>query len=117
MSLNYKSVVVKETLTNKSDDFIEIKKGKNNKINICSTLSYDKEYINEIINDNFELEYSGVMIEAKIDIENQIENDFYLKFKHHTNPKSKSLHDILKYNSLHYYKMKQDVHKNKSKYL
>lgn len=92
------------------------KKGKQTN-NQVSLLSYNKDYINEIIDDNFNLEYSGAIIEAKIDIENQIENDFYLKFKHHTNPKSKSLNDIIKYNSLHYYKMKQDVHKNKSKYL
>ncbi len=124
MSLNYKSAAIKalstqEISNNDNDGFVEIKKNK--KINIVSTQTssstYDKEYINEIINDKFELEYSGVMIEAKLDFEDKVENEFYLKFKHPTNPKSKSLHDIIKYHSANYYKIKQDVHKNKLQYL
>lgn len=126
MSLNYKSVATKalsipEVLHNNTNEFVEVKKGKKNNqqsnIVYIPTLSYDKEYINEIINDNFELEYSGTMIEAKIDFEDIIENEFYLKFKHQINNKSKSLHDIMKYHSANYYKIKQDVHQNKSKYL
>ncbi len=139
MSLNYKSAAIKAIsvpevlIKNNSDDgFTEVKKGKknnqinqnnksqNNQVNIISqstSSTYDKEYINEIINDTFELEYSGNMIEAKIDFEDIVENEFYLKFKYPINPKSKSLHDIIKYHSANYYKIKQDVHKNKSKYL
>lgn len=124
MSLNYKSAAIKvlstqEISNNDNDGFVEIKKNK--KVNIVSTQTssstYDKEYINEIINDKFELEYSGVMIEAKLDFEDKVENEFYLKFKHPRNPKSKSLHDIIKYHSVNYYKIKQDVHKNKGQYL
>lgn len=124
MSLNYKSAAIKALSTpeiSNNDGFTEVKKGKkNNQSNIVSTITcskYDKESINEIINDNFELEYSGVMIQAKLDFEDVVENEFYLKFKYPTNPKSKSLHDIMKYHSANYYKIKQDVHKNKSQYL
>ncbi len=122
MSLNYKSA-----LTSDNDGFIEVKKNKqsnvNNKSNVNSNStinvkpSYDKEHLNEIINDTFELEYSGPIIEAKLDFEDILENEFYLKFKYPINSKSKSLHDIVKYHSNEYYKIKQDIHKNKSKYL
>ena len=53
----------------------------------------------------------------QIDFEDQIENEFHLKTKYPVNSKSKHLRDIIKYHSAHYYKIKQDVHKNKSKYL
>ena len=127
MSLNYKNATI-TNLSSNDDGFIEVKKNnknsknsKNNQVNIVSLLpstqSYDKEYINEIINDNFNIEYSNTIIDAQIDFEDQIENEFHLKTKYPVNSKSKSLHDIIKYHSAHYYKIKQDVHKNKSKYL
>lgn len=119
MSLNYKNASIKTLSTQEvsnNDVFTEVKKSKKkNQINTVSIVTYDKECINEIINDKFELEYSGSMIEAKIDFEDMVENEFYLKFKHQIN--SKSLHDIMKYHSINYYNIKKDVHKNKLKYL
>ncbi len=129
MSLNYKNVTLIKSESN--DGFVEIKKNnkkKNtnipnspNEIKIVSTpssiQSYNKDYINEIINEHFDLEYSNSIIDAKIDIENQMENEFYLKTKYPVHSNSKSLNEIIKYHSAHYYRIKQDVHKNKSKYL
>ncbi len=124
MSLSYKNIVSKN-LNQNDDGFIEVKKNnkkaKNNEVNIVSlspsTQSYDKEYINEIINDNFDIEYSNTIIDAQIDFEDQVETDFHLKTNYVKNSKSKRLNDIIKYHSAHYYRIKQDVHKNKSKYL
>ncbi len=124
MSLSYKNIVSKN-LNQNDDGFIEVKKNnkkaKNNEVNIVSlpplTQTYDKEYINEIINDNFDIEYSNTIIDAQIDFEDQVETDFHLKTNYVKNSKSKRLHDIIKYHSAHYYRIKQDVHKNKSKYL
>lgn len=121
MSLNYKNATTKG-LTVVNDEFTEVKKNKTknkNQVNINSIplSSYNKDYINEIINDNFELEYSNSVMEAKIDFEDVIEKEFYLKTKYSKNLKSKSLYDIIKYHSSKYYQIKQDVHKNKSKYL
>ncbi len=124
MSLSYKNIVSKN-LNQNDDGFIEVKKNnkkaKNNEVNIVSlpplTQTYDKEYINEIINDNFDIEYSNTIIDAQIDFEDQVETDFHLKTNYVKNSKSKRLNDIIKYHSAHYYRIKQDVHKNKSKYL
>ncbi len=127
MSLNYKNATIKalstpEISNNDNDGFTEVKKGKKNSTpNIVSTVTstsgYDKEYINEIINDNFELEYSDKMIEAIIDFEDKVEDEFYIKFKYPINCKSKRLYNIIKNHSANYYKIKQDMHKNKLKYL
>jgi hypothetical protein len=127
MSLNYKNVALKNlNQSTDTDGFVEVKKNnKKNQTQIVSlqspSQSYDKEHIQEIIHDLFDLEYSNSIIDAQIEFENQIENDFYLKTKHvilcENKNKSKRLCDIIKYHSAHYYKIKQDVHKNKSKYL
>ena len=95
------------------NDFVEVTKNK--KVNTLS--SYDKDYINEIINDKYEMEYSSQVTEAIIDFEDAIENDLYIKIKNNPNNKSKSLQQIIKNNSAHYYQIKQDIHKNKSQYL
>ncbi len=94
-----------------NDDFIEVKNKKNN---LPMTNTYDKDNINNIINDKFNMEYSSQIIDAKIDFDDMIENDYYLKNKHEI--QGKSLHEIIKIHSAHYYKIKQDVHQNKSKY-
>lgn len=95
------------------NDFVEVTKNK--KVNTLS--SYDKDYINEIINSKYEMEYSSKVTEAIIDFEDAIENDFYIKMKNNSNNKSKSLQQIIKNNSAHYYQIKQDIHKNKLQYL
>ncbi len=120
MSLSYKNIA--QNLNQSDDGFVEVKKNnKKSQTHIVSvpvtTQSYDKEYINEIINDNFDMEYSNTIIDARIDFEDKIETDFNLKTKYPINSKSKRLNDIIKYHSAHYYRIKQDVHKNKSKYL
>ena len=85
---------------------------KNKSTNIISNIpTSQKDYLNEIINDTFELEYSNSIIEAKIDFEDVVEDEFYLRFKYPENNKSKSLHNIIKYHSANYYKIKENIHK------
>lgn len=99
-----------------NDGFVEVKSKKNVEImSLPPTNVYDKDNINAIIQDKFDMEYSSNIVKAKIEFEDMIENDFYLKTKREI--QCKSLYEIIKIHSAHYYKIKQDVHKNKSKYL
>ncbi len=85
----------------------------NNNVNLAYV--YNKDVLNEIIDDTFSLEYSDKIYNAKIDFEDIIEDEYGLKTV--KNNCSKNLYDIIKNNSSHYYNIKQDIHKNKKKYL
>ncbi len=90
-----------------------LNKNNNNMANYAYV--YNKDLLNEIIDDKFSLEYSEKIFSAKIDFEDIIENEYGLKTG--KNYYSKNLFDIVKNNSSHYYNIKQDIHNNKKKYL
>ncbi len=115
--MNYKSAVEKvvnvDILNNNNNN--NKKKEDENKNKRDKKNSYDKNYLNELIDDEFNNTYSSEIIDAKMDFEDFIYEDYGLKLNETS--KSKSFASIIKYHSAKYYRIKQDIHKNKSQYL
>jgi len=75
-----------------------------------------KQIIYDIIDDEFDIQYSDNMIQSKIDFEEVLYDECKLKLNYH-NPKTPSLMNIMKKHSLHYDTIRDKVHKNKAYYI
>ncbi len=75
-----------------------------------------KAFLKDIIEDEFDVQYSSNMIDAKIDFEEALYNEHRLKINF-MNPKIPSLTHIMKKHSSQYDRIRDEVHKNKQKYL
>ncbi len=75
-----------------------------------------KEMIRYIVDDEFDIQHSDQMVQAKIDFEEALYEDCRLKLNYH-NAKIPSLMNIMKKHSLHYDEIKDKVYKNKHSYI
>jgi hypothetical protein len=101
---------------NKKNIYYQEEHFQEEKINTFQQNPSIKTFIKDIIEDEFDFQYSSNIIDAKIEFEEALYNQHRLK-TNFMNPKIPSLSHIMKKHSSQYDRIRDEVHKNKQKYL